>query len=104
MQLKRNKNYVVKYTDYFWKEIDEISKYILDNYYESTLLKFKNKLFMCFDNMEMFPKMYMKYSKKKRYRRVFIYNYILFYKINYKDKTIEIVHIYYARKGSFNLN
>ncbi|MBR2289359.1 MAG: type II toxin-antitoxin system RelE/ParE family toxin [Clostridia bacterium] len=104
MQQDKKINYVVRYSDYFWEEVDEIIDYMLDNYYESTVTKFKENLLEILDNITSFPKMYAPYYKDNRYRKVNIKNYNIFYRIDDKDQITKVYHIYDSRKDSFNLN
>ncbi len=101
---KKKQNYVVKQTEYFREELYEILEYMRYNLYTSTMIKFINQVVLKLDCLVYFPKMYVEYYKNSRYRRIVIGNYMIFYKINEKDKIVEIVHIYYSRKISFNLN
>ena len=104
MQKEKNKNYTIKYAEWFWKEVDEITKFLSTNYYESTSYNFLDKLLTRIDYIEIFPYMYVEYKKNNKYRKRVVDNYILFYTIDRKNKIVYAVHIYDARKDSFNLN
>lgn len=98
------RKYKLRYADYFREELYEILEYISNNLYKSTISKFLDKVVNCTDNLTYFPKMYARYERINKYRRIIIKNYIIFYNIDNYRKNVEIKHIYYSRKISFNLD
>ena len=97
-------NYTIKTSENFRGELNEILDYMFYNLYPSTPIRFIDQIINVLINVSSFPKMYMKYEKIKKYRRIIVGYYIIFYNINYNKKTIEVKHIYHSRRDSFNLN
>lgn len=95
-------NYIIRISECFKEEYYDIVEYMLCNLYFSIYLKFKIGVSKTIENLRLFPRMYAEYPKNRKYRRCFVKNYVIFYKI--ENKTVDIVHIYYNRKNSFNLN
>jgi len=77
--------------------LKKIYKYITDELKEQNIAqKMMQKIMRSLKILEEFPFAHklLRKTKKFEYRKVIIKNYIIIYKINLKEKEINILHIY----------
>jgi addiction module RelE/StbE family toxin len=86
----------LKYTVRFSPFAKEDKKYIktyLSKFYPETPHRFITSLKEHIANLKDNPYMYPEYLENTDYRRMFVNNYIVFYKINETEKQIDIYRI-----------
>jgi addiction module RelE/StbE family toxin len=86
----------LKYTVRFSPFAKEDKKYIktyLSKFYPETPHRFNASLKEHIANLKDNPYMYPEYQENTDYRRMFVNNYIVFYKINDAEKQIDIYRI-----------
>ncbi|MDR1099836.1 MAG: type II toxin-antitoxin system RelE/ParE family toxin [Treponema sp.] len=84
--------YKLKFLESAKDDKEEIKKY-LNRYYPGTVKNFIKKLKNCIENIEETPYMYPKYEYYPNYRKAVVGNYLVFYKANEENKTVEIQRI-----------
>jgi len=96
-RIKLDTEFKIKYDDDAMFELDEIYIYIKNelkskNVAEKIVKKIREKIAI----LSNFPFAYKLITKNKNfeYRKFIIKNYIIIYKINLKEKEINILHIY----------
>ena len=104
-ELKLETKFKIKYDDDAMFELDEIYLYIRDELKEEkiaekTVKKIREKIRV----LNNFPFAYKLITKSKsfEYRKFIIKNYIVIYKINLKEKEINILHIYNQKQKIIN--
>lgn len=65
---KANKKYIIKKTDVFIYELEDIIDYMMTHYYDDTAIKFRDKLKPKLDILEHNPMVYKEYQENKIYR------------------------------------
>ena len=86
----------MKYTVRFSPFAKEDKKYIktyLSKFYTETPRRFNASLKEHIDNLKDNPYIYPEYPENTEYRRMFVNNYIVFYKVNDSEKQIDIYRI-----------
>lgn len=104
MNYMLNNKYKIKYSKKFKKQIKlflEFEILILDNYKYSS--KFYIKFKKIINLIECFPEMFpiIKF-KNEELRKIVIGKYIILYQINYNQKEILFLHIFYYRQNYLN--
>ena len=84
--------YKVKYLEIAKEDKEKIKQY-LSQFYPNTPGKFIEKLKDCIKNLKEMPYMYSEYEHYPSYRRAIAGNYLVFYKVNEYEKTVEIHRI-----------
>ena len=74
----------------FAKEDKKNIKTYLSKFYPNTPRKFSTSLKEHIDNLKENPYIYPEYPENPDYHRMFVGNYVVFYKINKTDKQIDI--------------
>jgi addiction module RelE/StbE family toxin len=77
----------------FAKEDKENIKDYLSKFYPETPRRFNVSLKEHIDNLKDNPYIYPEYLENTDYRRMFVGNYIVFYKVNDMEKQIDIYRI-----------
>lgn len=101
------KKYNLIFTPTAIKEINKIYNYISKNLsVKSSANKLMRKIEQKVQELKYTPKMYqiIEIDKKLKlnYRKIVINNYVLLYTINENEKTVYIMHIYYASSNYLN--
>ena len=99
-------NYNIKQEKSFKQDLKNIYRYIAYNLKEEKIaIKFVNTVISKLKILQVFPFAHELYKKEKdlEYRKLIVKNYIIIYKINLKEKTIKILHIY-NQKFNYNKN
>ena len=77
----------------FAKEDKKNIKDYLSKFYQNTPRRFITSLKEHIDNLKENPYLYPEFSENTAYRRMFVGNYVVFYKINEIKKQIDIYRI-----------
>lgn len=96
-ELNLNTRFKIKYDDDAMLELDDIYLYIRENLKEEKIAKaMVKKIREKIRILNDFPFAYklIRKTNKFEYRKFIIKNYIIIYKINLKEKEINILHIY----------
>jgi plasmid stabilization system protein ParE len=78
-------------------DLAEIKEY-LSQFYESTVRKFISDLNRKISQLMDFPYLYPKYEKRRRFRKMVIGNYLVFYVVDEDTKTVEIHRIFHGSR------
>ena len=84
--------YAVRFSPFAKKDKDEIKTY-LSKFYPETPRRFTASLKEHIVNLKDNPYIYPEYAENADYRRMFVGNYIVFYKVNEAEKQIDIYRI-----------
>ena len=87
------------------EELDKIYLYIRNNFKESKIAeKIVKNITEKISNLKYFPlaNKLLKKTKNFEYRKFIIKNYIIIYKINLKEKEVNILHIYNQKQKAKN--
>lgn len=87
----------IKYDKEFYDELGQIYLYIKHRLKEEKIAhKIISKIMEKIKILEIFPKACKLFKKEKEfeYRKFVIKNYVIIYRINLKEKEINILHIY----------
>lgn len=90
--------YDVKYLDTAKNDFKEI-KATLSSYSHEFMAKTINAILDSIEYLKENPLMYEAYRKDKRYRRIPIEEYIVFYRVKERTKQVEIMRILYGRRN-----
>ena len=77
--------------------MEEIKNY-LSQFYPSTPQKFLQELKRHIEMLKSTPKMYEEYEGNLSYRKMMIYDYIAFYRIDENEKTVFLYRILHGRQ------
>ena len=96
-------NYYVSFTTNAKEELIEIYEYIDNNLKskiaaDNLMYEIENKIL----RLSIFPYSCMEIVSKPRntiYRKLLVKNYVILYKIDEKNKRVNIIHIYYGRRN-----
>ena len=89
--------YRIKYLPETVSDRDEIKNY-LAQYHESTVKKFFNLLKVKISRLKEFPFSCPEYEDDHDYRKLVVGDYLVFYIVNEKDRTVEIHRIFHGSK------
>ena len=98
--------YIIKYTDTFVKQFNNILKYFIyklqnkiaaENFYYEVITEIEKRS----ENPESFEKYKSNRKRKSTYYRIYIKNYTIFYVV--KNNIMEIRRILYSRRNFKNL-
>jgi addiction module RelE/StbE family toxin len=84
--------YTVRFSPFAKEDKKDIKTY-LSKFYPETPRRFTAALKEHIDNLKNNPYIYPEYPEKTDYRRMFVGNYIVFYKVNDAEKQIDIYRI-----------
>ena len=84
--------YTVRFSPFAKEDKKEIKSY-LSKFYPETPRRFSDLLKEHIENLKNNPYMYGEYTENTDYRRMLASNYIVFYKVNEKEKQIDIYRI-----------
>ena len=84
--------YTSRFSPYAKEDRKEITKY-LSKFYPETPRRFIASLKEHISNLRNNPYMYPEYPENPNYRRMFVGNYVVFYKISETEKRIDIYRI-----------
>jgi toxin ParE1/3/4 len=84
--------YTVRYSPFAKEDKKDIKTY-LSKFYPETPHRFTASLKEHIDNLKDNPYIYPEYPENTDYRRMFVGNYIVFYKVNNEEKRIDIYRI-----------
>jgi len=84
--------YTIKFLPLSVTDLEDIKEY-LSQYYESTVANFFNLLKEKISRLKNFPHSCPKYEDAPDYRRLVVGDYLVFYKVNEDEKSIEIHRI-----------
>ena len=84
--------YAVRFSPFAKKDKDEIKTY-LSKFYPETPRRFTASLKEHIASLKDNPYIYPEYAENADYRRMFVGNYIVFYKVNEAEKQIDIYRI-----------
>jgi len=90
--------YDVKLLSIAENDIDEICEY-LSQFYPSTPGKFLDDLDEDFENVSQNPYMYPVYEYNKDYRRIVTNDYLIFYKVDEKNKIVKVYRILHGKQN-----
>lgn len=101
------KKYNVIITPKAYKELIGIYDYIVEEFYaEKTAKDIIRKIIQETQKLQYLPYRHTEIGKKdeqiRRYRKVIVKNYVIIYIIDEKNKTVVILHIYYAKRDYLN--
>ena len=78
-------------------DVEEIKNY-LSQFYPSTPQKFLQELKRHIEMLKSTPKMYEEYEGNPSYRKMMLYDYIAFYRIDENEKTVFLYRILHGRQ------
>jgi addiction module RelE/StbE family toxin len=84
--------YKVRFSPFAKEDKNNIKTY-LSKFYTGTPRRFTDALKEHIDNLKETPYLYPEYPENTAYRRMFVGNYIVFYKVNDVEKQIDIYRI-----------
>ena len=84
--------YKIKYLELALSDVCEIKTY-LEQFYESTAARFMTELKERIFTLSEMPYMCERYFYRPDYRKLVVWDYLVFYKINEENKTIEVHRI-----------
>jgi len=84
--------YTVRFSPFAKEDKNHIKTY-LSKFYPETPRRFTASLKEHIENLKDNPYIYPEYQENTNYRRMFVSNYIVFYKINEAEKQIDIYRI-----------
>jgi addiction module RelE/StbE family toxin len=84
--------YAVRFSPFAKEDKEEIKTY-LSKFYPETPRRFTASLKKHINNLKENPYIYPEYPENPEYRRMFVGNYIVFYKIHEEEKQIDIYRI-----------
>jgi addiction module RelE/StbE family toxin len=84
--------YTVRFSPFAKDDKKSIRTY-LSRFYPETPRRFNDSLKEHIENLKNNPYLYPKYTENTDYRRMFVGNYIVFYKVNDAEKQISIYRI-----------
>jgi plasmid stabilization system protein ParE len=79
------------------KDIDEICLY-LSQFYPGTVGRFLDSLEKGFENLAMNPQMYAEYFGNRKYRRMVVQNYLVFYRIFDNSRCVRVYRILHGKQ------
>ncbi|MFP3041148.1 type II toxin-antitoxin system RelE/ParE family toxin [Treponema primitia] len=89
--------YKIQYLDLAKSDVKEIKSY-LTQFYPSTPAKFLADLKKNITNLSSMPGMYEAYHDNPSYHRLVVSNYLVFYKVDDKNQTVEIHRILHGAR------
>jgi Plasmid stabilization system protein len=97
-------NYDLIVSKYAHEDIDDIAEYILHELKNpQATVKFLNDIETSYSRVSENPKMYSLCNDgrlaQKKYRKIVINNYLIFYRIDEKKKTVYIVRVVYGGRN-----
>ena len=97
---------LIKYTDTFTKQFDNILKYFIYNLQNTIIAEnFYNEVITEIEKRSKNPQSFQKYNsvkkRKNTYYRIYVKNYTIFYIV--KDNIMEIRRILYSKRNFKNL-
>ena len=102
-----NEPFEVEFTDECIKELIDIYEYISNNLKEDNIAKkLMTEMLDRVLILEDLPELYMKIGKadklKREYRIMVVKNYVVLYTVDYKKRTVFIVHIINGKRNYLN--
>jgi addiction module RelE/StbE family toxin len=79
------------------RDIDEICDY-LSQFYPGTAGRFLEVLEKALDNAANNPRIYPVYEGNKKYRKIVVHNYLVFYMISREDRTIRVYRVLHGKR------
>jgi plasmid stabilization system protein ParE len=83
-------------------DIDDICRY-LSQFYPGTAGKFLDSLEHILDEVAKNPYIFSKYPENKKYHRMLIQNYLVFYRIFETSKTVRVYRIIHGKRDIASL-
>jgi len=90
--------YEVKLLSLAERDLDEICQY-LSGFYPGTCGRFLDTLEKDFDFMSFNPNMFPKYEYNNEYRKLVTGNFLVFYKIDEKNKRLNVYRILHEKRN-----
>ena len=89
--------YSIKFSVFAREDVREIKKH-LAQFYLSTPEKFTSELKRCIAMLETTPKMFEVYECNQNYRKIVVYNYVVFYRIDEERKRVFIYRVLHGKQ------
>ena len=90
--------YEVKLLKQAIKDIDGISRY-LSQFYPGTAGRFLEGLEQAIEGLSQNPSMYVEYEYNRKYRRMIVKDYLVFYKTFKTGKTVRIHRVLHGKRN-----